>query len=236
MVFAAIVAGGIGSRMNVADMPKQFLNLGDRPIIIHTIQKFLLSKRIDRVYIGVHPDWTDYMSELLEKYFGDSNACVTVPGGADRSETLFNVIDRIESDYGESDSNVVLTHDAVRPFVSLRIIEENIDAVLKHGAANTVIQSIDTVMVSSDGEFITSVPERKHMYQSQTPQSFNIALLRKMYQSLSEEEKGTLTDACRICTVRNYPIYIVEGETVNLKITTPTDYKLAQVILDETNK
>ena len=69
------------------------------------------------------------------------------------------------------------------------------------------------------------------MYQGQTPQSFRVRLLRELYQSLTEEEKGVLTDACKICVVRNYPVYLVEGSYTNLKITTPGDYKIAQAMV-----
>ena len=228
MIFAAILAGGIGSRMNIADMPKQFLNLGDKPIIIHTIEKFLLCERIDRVYLGVHPSWTGYMADLLEQHFGSDHSITVVAGGADRNETLFNVIDCIESDFGESDDHIILTHDAVRPFISLRIIEENIDAAVKYGA-------VDTIVTSADGKFIDSVPERKHMFQGQTPQSFKITLLKKLYASLSAEEKSILTDACKICVVRDCPVYIVQGDSSNMKITTVNDYKIAQAMLGGIN-
>ncbi|MBQ8164704.1 MAG: 2-C-methyl-D-erythritol 4-phosphate cytidylyltransferase [Clostridia bacterium] len=232
MVFAVIVAGGIGSRMKSADIPKQFMELGDKPIIIHTVERFIHSERIDRIYIGVHPEWIDYMEELLVKHFGNSDVAVIVPGGKDRNGTVFNVIDRIEADYGLSDEHIVLTHDAVRPFITQKIINENIDAAVKYGAAGTAYNSIDTIVMSGDGEFITSVPERRMMYNVQTPQSFKINLLRQLFDSLSQEEKNTLTDACRICTVRNQPVYIVEGDISNIKITTPTDFKFAQVIAD----
>jgi len=231
MIFAAILAGGIGSRMNIADMPKQFLNLGDKPIIIHTIEKFLLCQRIDKLYLGVHPSWTGYMSDLLEQHFGAEHAITVVAGGADRNETLFNVIDRIEGDFGESEEHIILTHDAVRPFISLRIIEENIDAAKKYGAVDTAYGAVDTIVISADGKFIDSVPERKQMFQGQTPQSFKISLLKKLYASLSDEEKSILTDACKICVVRDCPVYIVQGDSSNMKITTANDYKIAQAML-----
>jgi len=232
MVFAVIVAGGIGSRMQNAGMPKQFMELCGKPIIIHTVERFLHSKRVDKIYIGVHPEWIDYTAELLEKYCGSSETAVLVPGGADRNGTVFNVIDRIDADFGVSEEHIVLTHDAVRPFITQKIIDENIDAAIKYGAAGTAYNSIDTIVVSEDSEFITSVPERRKMYNVQTPQSFKINLLRELFESLDEEEKKTLTDACRICTVRNQPVYIVDGDISNIKITTPTDFKFAEAIAE----
>lgn len=232
MVFAVIVAGGIGSRMRNADMPKQFMELCGKPIIVHTVERFIHSKRVDKIYIGVHPEWIQYTDELLIKYFGSKDVAVTVPGGADRNGTVFNVIDRIEKDFGVSEDHIVLTHDAVRPFITQKMINENIDAVREHGAAAVAYNSIDTIVMSEDSDFITSVPERRKMYNVQTPQSFRINLLRKLFESLDEEEKKTLTDACRICTVRNQPVYIVEGDISNIKITTPTDFKFAEAIAE----
>ena len=232
MVFAVIVAGGVGSRMGNTGIPKQFMELCGKPIIIHTIERFLHSERIDKIYIGVHPEWIDYLQTLLQEHFGSTDIAVVVQGGADRNATVFNVLDKIESDYGVSDDHIVLTHDAVRPFITQKIIDENIDAAFKYGAAAVAYNSIDTIVVSDDNEFITSVPERRKMYNVQTPQTFKINLLRNLFESLSEDEKKTLTDACRICTVRNQPVYIVEGDISNIKITTPTDFKFAEAIAE----
>ncbi len=232
MIFGAILAGGIGSRMHMADMPKQFLPLGDKPIIIHTLEKFLTCSKFEKVYIGVHPDWVNYMNDLSNKYLGGLKEKVkTVAGGNDRNETILNIVAAIETDFGESDDHIIVTHDSVRPFVTLRMIEENITAAKLHGAVDTVTAAIDTIVVSENGEFIYDIPERKRMYQGQTPQSFNINLLKRLYNSLTDEEKGVLTDACKICVVRNHPVFLVEGSYTNIKVTTPGDYKIAQAMV-----
>lgn len=232
MIFGAILAGGVGSRMHMADMPKQFLPLGDKPVIVHTLEKFLTCMRFDIIYIGVHGDWVDYMKDLIARYVPaqQERICV-VAGGSDRNETIFNVVRTIEQTYGESDDHIIVTHDAVRPFLSLRIIEENIDGALQYGAVDTVVPAADTIVVSKDGKVISDIPQRVNMYQGQTPQSFRIRLLKDMYYSLSEEEKHILTDACKICVVRNYPVHLVMGSDTNLKLTTPGDYKIAQAMV-----
>lgn len=231
MIFGAILAGGTGSRMNIADMPKQFLPLGDKPIILHTLEKFLLCDKMDRVYVGVHPDWVGHMQDLLERQVPQRERVILVPGGGDRNSTIFNIVDKIESDWGESDDHLIITHDAVRPFVTLRILEENIEAARAFGACDTVVSAVDTIVVSENGETISQIPDRRLMYQGQTPQSFRISLLKKLYQSLNEEEKAVLTDACKICVVRQTPVRLVEGDVSNLKITTVSDYKIAQAMV-----
>ena len=231
MIFGAILAGGTGSRMNIADMPKQFLPLGDKPIILHTLEKFLLCDKMDRVYVGVHPDWVGHMQDLLERQVPQRERVILVPGGGDRNSTIFNIVDKIESDWGESDDHLIITHDAVRPFVTLRILEENIEAARTFGACDTVVSAVDTIVVSENGETISQIPDRRLMYQGQTPQSFRISLLKKLYQSLNVEVKAVLTDACKICVVRQTPVRLVEGDVSNLKITTVSDYKIAQAMV-----
>ncbi|MCF2555212.1 2-C-methyl-D-erythritol 4-phosphate cytidylyltransferase [Faecalicatena contorta] len=232
MIFAGILAGGIGSRMNMADMPKQFLNLGDKPMVIHTLEKFLLCPRIDHVYIGVHPNWDVHMEDIIEKYVKVRKECVhVVSGGADRNGTIMNIIDAIEEQFGHSNDNYIVTHDSVRPFISSRIINDNIDSVLEYKACDTVIPATDTIVASEDGVVISDIPRRDKLYQGQTPQSFQIDLLKTLYNNLSEEEKSILTDACKIAVMQNQPVHLVKGEPSNLKITTISDYKIAQAML-----
>lgn len=231
MIFGAILAGGIGSRMNIADMPKQFLMLGTKPIIIHTVEKFLMCSKFDKIYIGVHPDWLLHMGDLIEKYKLDADKLICVAGGTDRNGTIFNVVKHIRENYGNDENNVIVTHDAVRPFVTSRILEENIAAAMNFGACDTVISATDTIVTSENGREISNIPNRKFMYQGQTPQSFKVNLLNGFYNDLNDDEKAVLTDACKICVVRNYPVHLVAGEVFNLKITTVTDYKIAQALV-----
>lgn len=232
MVFGAILAGGVGSRMNISDMPKQFLPLGDKPIIIHTLEKFILCDRIDEIYIGVHPNWLVHMEDLIDKYVRIKKEHIhIVAGGGDRNSTIMNLVSQIESDFGISQEHFIITHDSVRPFVTARIINDNIDMVMKYKSCDTVVAASDTIVTSRDGKVITEIPNRAWMYQGQTPQSFQIELLKKWYYELTEDEKAILTDACKIGVVRNADVHLVRGEVSNLKITTVTDYKVAQAMV-----
>lgn len=230
MVFGAILAGGTGTRMGI-DKPKQFLMLGDKPIIIHTIEKFLLCNKIDQLYVGIHPDWIDYAQDLIDRYIQIDKTITLVPGGKDRNSTIFNVVEAIENDYGEKEEHIIVTHDSVRPFVTLRIIEENIEAAKEYGACDTVVGAVDTIVVSEDGKKISNIPDRRMMFQGQTPQSFRMSMIKKLYYDLSEKEKEILTDACKICCVRNVPVKLVRGEVSNMKITTIDDMKMAMAMI-----
>lgn len=232
MFFAAILAGGVGSRMKMADMPKQFLEIEGKPIIIYTLEKFLQSDKIHQTYIGVHPKWLEHMDSLVLKYAQDEKSRIhIVPGGEDRNSTLMNVIHQMEDDFGVSDDHFIITHDSVRPFVTVDMIDANVDAVKKYLACDTVCPAVDTIVQSMDGDVIRDIPERKYLYQGQTPQSFQITLLKKLYEDLTKEEKEQLTDACKICTVRKVPVHLVEGDVSNIKITTIGDYNIARAMI-----
>ena len=230
MIFGAILAGGKGTRMGI-DKPKQFLMLGNKPIIIHTIEKFLVCDRIDKVFVGVHPDWVDYTEDLIGRYIHTDKALSIVPGGKDRNGTIFNIVDQIESEYGENDSHIIVTHDSVRPFVTHRIIEENVKYAKEFGATDTVIPATDTIVTSTDHQCITEIPDRSLMYQGQTPQSFHAKKLRELYEGLTREEKEILTDACKILVLKGEKVHLVEGEVFNIKITYPYDIRVAKSIL-----
>lgn len=142
-----------------------------------------------------------------------------------------NIIKTIEKNKVITDEDVIVTHDAVRPFLTRRIIKENIDFVLENKAVDTVIPATDTIITSKNGEDIESIPLRNEMYQGQTPQSFNINSLRTNYNNLSDDNKKILTDACKIMVVSNQRVKLVDGELYNIKITTPYDLKVANSII-----
>ncbi|MCF0110515.1 MAG: 2-C-methyl-D-erythritol 4-phosphate cytidylyltransferase [Erysipelotrichaceae bacterium] len=232
MIYAEILAGGSGTRMGNTDRPKQFLMLGNKPILVHTIEAFLLNPRIDRILVVVPNVWLDYSKDIMNKYNVYTDRVHLVVGGSTRNETIMNGCRYIESQWGITDEDIIVTHDSVRPFITQRIINDNIDACLKYGAVDTVIPAVDTIVESTNNETITNIPVRKYYYQGQTPQSFGIAQLTSLYNALTEEEKDILTDACKIFTMKGHPVHLVMGEGYNIKITAMYDLKLANAILE----
>jgi 2-C-methyl-D-erythritol 4-phosphate cytidylyltransferase len=199
---------------------------------MHTLQAFLECRELDQIYMGVHPEWMEHMADLVGTYVEkeEQERVHLVPGGAERNETIMNVIDQIEADFGTEDVHYIITQDGVRPFVSQRLIKEHVEAVAAFDAVDTAIPAVDTIIVSMDGETISEIPERKYLYQSQTPQSFRMDLLKKLYMELTEDEKKILTDACKICTVRGVPVRMVMGDVTNMKITTAADFEIAKIM------
>lgn len=231
MVFAAVFAGGIGSRMGNSETPKQYLELGTKPVIIHTIEKFFINDTIDEIIVLCPKAWVAHTRDLIKKHLPEGKKITVIAGGETRNGTLEKAIEFIEGNYETNEDTVLVTHDAVRPFLTHRIIVENVDAAVKYGACDTVIPATDTIVESADGKMISSIPERKKMFQGQTPQSFRLKELERVLASLTEDEKAILTDACKIFSIKNKDVYMVEGEVFNIKITYPYDLKVAQTLL-----
>lgn len=233
MVIAGIVAGGIGSRMGNSAVPKQFLEIGEKPVIIHTIEKFLVSSDIDYVVVGVHVDWQDYMEDLIKKYLNKEERVVVTAGDSNRNGTIQKIIEKAEEMWGIDEETIFVTHDAVRPFISLKIISDNVEAAKQFGVCDTVIAATDTIVQSSNQQYISEIPVRSEMYQGQTPQSFKYGIFKEVYSSMTKEELEIVTDACKMFFLRNYRVHLVEGSISNFKITYPFDLKMAKIMMEE---
>ena len=231
MIYAAILAGGLGKRMNSA-IPKQFLPLGGSPTFIHSIRRFLEQEEIAQVYLGIPADWAEFAQTQIVECLGENPRFHTAQGGENREDTLMNVIGKIEADYGVGEEDVILVHDSVRPFVTPRLLREVIEKMRSCKACNTVVPAVNTIVHSQDGIVIDDVPLRSHMYAGQSPQGFHIKTLLAAYASLSAEEKQTLTETTRICMLRGIPVHFVQGDVFNFKITTEYDYQMAQSMFE----
>lgn len=231
MVFGVILAGGIGSRMGNVEKPKQYLTIGDRPIIIHTLEKFYANPDFEKVIVLCPAQWIGHTKDLIKKYVPEEGRVVVLEGGDTRNETIMNSLRYIEENYGLDDDTIIVTHDSVRPFVTHRMLEENIRYAKEYGACDTVIPATDTIVECLDGKIISSVPDRAVMYQGQTPQSFKAKKLKELYLGLTEEEKAILTDAAKIFVIKGEKVHLVEGEVFNIKITYPYDLKVAETMI-----
>ncbi len=234
MIYAAIVAGGTGSRMGM-DIPKQFLMLGDRQVLVRTAERFLACSEIDMVYVGVHADWVQKFKEMCAKYGLDSTRMCITEGGKDRTETVFRIIERIQLDNGIRKDDIILTHDGVRPFVSRSEILDSIIAMEHQDGVTVCIPSTDTLLYSQDGSRIDKVPDRAKLFRAQTPQTFRLEKLCEAYSSLTDEQKSNLTDTTSVFIAAGLPVGLIEGSERNIKLTTPTDLTIAEMLLGDNN-
>lgn len=232
MVYGAILAGGTGTRMKLSAMPKQFLPLNGKPVIVLTLLKMLSLAQFDCIYIGIHPQWRAYFQGLLEEHAVDLSRVRVVDGGETRIDTITNVIAGIEADFSIQEADVIILHDAVRPFVTDQILLDSIAGAQRYGACVASIPAADTMLYSEDGLSVASMPNRQKLFHGQTPDSFNIALFKRALLSLTPEEKEIITGTAQIAMVKGIPIYMVPGDSGNFKITTDSDMMIAQKVVE----
>lgn len=233
MIFGAILAGGTGQRMGYTDMPKQFLPLDDKPIIIHTLEKFLACSQIDYIFIGVKQEWLSLCNDLIAKHIKSFDKIFLSVGGEDRNKTIINIIKDITQKFDIGDDDIIVTHDAVRPFLTYRILKENIQSALENNVCDTVISATDTIIHSTNNQTITEIPDRTYIFHGQTPQSFKINLFSSCYEKLTGNQKERLTDACKVFLLNGINVSLVEGSVSNMKITSQYDYKIAMSLVKD---
>ena len=235
MIYGAIVAGGTGSRMG-ADIPKQFLPLGGKPVLIRTIERFLACESIYTVYVGVHSDWTERLAEMCRENALDMSRIRIIRGGNDRNGTIFGIVDEIGREHGISEEDIIVTHDGVRPFVTVREIEESISAMSEFGGVTVCAPVKDTILMSESGRQTDSIPPREKLFRTLTPQTFRLKLLNDTRHELPGETISALTDTAGILSAAKIAVGLVMGSEYNIKLTTPIDMKLGELILEENEK
>lgn len=228
--YGLVLAGGVGRRMG-SDVPKQYLMIGGKAILSHTISRFLDHPALSKVVVLVPEDWMDYTKEILQRDFGEEPDIEVIAGGELRNDTIMNGIAYIKDHYPYDEETIVVTHDAVRPFVTAEMITANVAAMKDYVCCDTVIPATDTIVESLDHTAVTSVPDRAYLYQGQTPQSFRMLKFEALYQSLTEEEKQILTDAVKAFVIKGEQVVLVDGAASNIKITYPSDVEMAKAIL-----
>ena len=233
MIFGAILAGGIGSRMKKHNIPKQFIEINNKPIIIYTIEKMLSLKAIDKLCIAVHSDYINYLKNLLDKYKLFNDRIIITDGGKERIDSIQNVINAITK-ISNNDDDIIILHDAVRPFVSEKILLDSISAAQQFGACVAVVPAVDTMYEVSD-EFINGFPNRNVLYNGQAPDTFKLRLLSSAIDRLTEEERQKITGTVQICAAKGYKIKTIEGDYKNMKITTENDLLIAKQYIEEGN-
>ena len=230
MIFAAILAGGIGTRLD-ADLPKQFYKINNKPLVIYCIEPFLKIDEIDKIIVYSPKQYCKYTQELIDEYF-DSDKLVVIEGGITRNDTILNSIDYAIKNGATSDS-IMITHDGARIFVSPELIKNSIKYAHEYGAASPVVPAVDVIFQSKEKGKLTKIPERKYLFHSQTPQTFNINEFMEIYNDLTDDEIKLLNEAMMLFYLRDKEVYLFEGDSSNFKITRPFDIEIAKFILGD---
>ena len=213
--YALIVAGGVGKRLN-SHTPKQFLILGDKPILMHTLNKF---SHLDRIYLVLPKKYFNDWKELCEKYNFDLEH-VLVEGGDNRFCSVKNGLNAINS------ADIVLIHDGARPFVKKELITTLTNKVSSGFGIIPVINATDSIrMIEGDS---SRAVNRDTIYHVQTPQCF---IFNEIFNSYNIDYNSSFTDDASVFESKNGKIKNVIGNYNNIKITTPLDLELAQVLI-----
>ncbi len=227
---AVIFAGGVGTRMNTNDLPKQFLMVHGKPIIVHTIEIFQNHPEIDGIICVCVESWIDYMEELKYRYRLDKIAKV-VPGGETGQLSIFNGLKACAEIYGLSD-NIVLIHDGVRPLISAETISANIASVKEFGTAITSVPAQETVIVVDDDEQVEEIVDRSHARLARAPQSFYLKEILEAQEKAISQGLTNMTDSCTLMKHFGKKLVTIPGERNNIKITTPEDFYTFRALSD----
>lgn len=226
---AFITAGGQGDRMG-SQVPKQFLLLQGIPVIVHTLLKFEKNPAIDIIIVACLKGWEDYLRNLAVEY-KISKLVTIVTGGANSQESIQHGIDYLVcNNYSEDD--IIIVHESVRPFITDRIITDNIDICQKRGNAVTAIRGNESYLYSENGEESEKPYLRESMYMVQTPQTFRMGLLIKALNKTKETNKVFQSLFLMVSDIYHIPLNIVTGDRFNIKLTYPEDLKILEMLLD----
>ena|SRR5438874_1649584 len=234
-VFVIIPAAGLGTRMSAASgatrgsqPTKQFAEIGGAPILIHTIRKFGTSPKVNGIYVALR----EQERERFQAHMAAEHLRVKVQvvvGGENRQQSVANALNALEAE----SHDVVLVHDAVRPFIDHDIIDNVVQAAARHGAAIAGVPAVDTIKQvdrTADGAIITSTVPRERVVLAQTPQGFRYELLKRAFDE-AQSDGFIGTDEASLVERNGQEVAVVMGSPRNIKITTPADLELAEFFL-----
>ncbi len=225
MNIACILAAGSGTRFhNANNIPKQFVEICNQPIVIYTIEKFINHPQIDKVLVVCHDEWISYLMNF--PCMKNPKVFVTT-GGENRNLSLQCALNYMQEHFTMNDEDIILTHDGVRMFVTNKIIDDNILATKKFNGIGTYVPTNDTIAIIDDC-YVTNIPKRDSLMNAQTPQTFKYNLLKQIFTNSIEDT----SDLCALVMSKTKTkIGIVKGSYQNFKITNEYDFLLASELI-----
>ena len=227
MNIALIVAAGSGSRMENASKPKQFLLVKEKPLMLYSVKAFQMHENIDAIVIVTNTSYIEQVKEWCKEYQLNKVRLV-VSGGITRQESVCHGLEAVKSISLDPENDVVLIHDSARPLVDKAIITANITACNQYGATCTAIKVKDTIARSLNGQTIGGVANRQELYQCQTPQAFKLSLILAAH---AQSKDNIATDDAQLVLALGKDVYLVDGNSLNFKITTDADLLLLNALL-----
>lgn len=230
MNIAVILAGGAGTRFG-GDLPKQFIEVRGRMIIEYSVDAFQYNDNISEIAIVCNVNCMNLIRTIISRNPNWTKVKTVLQGGDERYLSSLAAINKY------SDDDVLFFHDAVRPLISQRIIDECVVASKEYDAIDVVIKTTDTIVESTGGDFITSIPNRVYLYNGQTPQCFKLGVIKRAYDIALKDINFTTTDDCGVVLkyLPSVKINLVEGDIRNMKVTYPEDLIVLEQYLQVCN-
>ena len=224
---ALIIAGGVGTRMH-QDIPKQFLSVNDKPVIIYTLEAFQNHPDIDAIYVACLNGWQEILKAYI-KQFNITKAVTIIEGGENGQDSIRNGVYAIAANYQEED--LIMVHDAIRPMLSADIISENIVKCKKYGNAITVIPCMEAMLKSEDEIESSESILRNSLFRAQTPQTISVGEAVKLHKEALEKGITNSVATCTLLLELGRKVYFAQGSELNLKITTTDDITIFKALL-----
>lgn len=202
----------------------------DKPIIIHTLEKFQNNENIDAIVIACIKEWMNYLSYLID-YYHISKVKKIVPGGETGQMSIYAGL-KAAKDISYENNTVVLIHDGVRPLINNDVINDNIESVIHNGSAITSVNVTETIMEVNDDKSIRYIPDRTHSRLARAPQSFFLDEILSVHNKALSEGKKDFIDSCTLMSYYGKKMYLIDGPIENIKVTTPQDFYIMRAILD----
>lgn len=219
-----IAAGGTGSRLN-ANLPKQYMLLQEKPVLMHTLELF--KDNVDKIVVAMHPDMFEQWNELCQQH-GFSIKHEIVFGGKTRFQSVKNAVDYIYDNYGTTikENTAFAIHDAARPLTDINLIQESFEKA-SNGQSNVLaVKSTNSIRIGGIDNSVAA--DRNQVWQIQTPQTFPASILYPAYQ---QEESELFTDDASVVEKIGQSIVIIESTNRNIKLTFPEDFEIANLYL-----
>lgn len=233
MNIAVLTAGGVGTRTH-QDIPKQFITVDNKPIIIYTLEAFQNHPNIDEIYVSCLEGWSMVL-EAYARQFNITKLKKIVLGGETGQESIYNGLKAIYEDHENTNDIVVVIHDGNRPMVSQDVITDNLVKQEKYGSAVTAIPTTEVVFVSEDGVSSDRVLKREELWRTQTPHSYMFDKLWNVHCQALRDGVKNMAASCSLMQKYGYMTYFSKGSEKNLKITTVEDIEIFKALLNAKN-
>lgn len=224
---ALIIAGGVGARMH-QDIPKQFLSVNDKPVIIYTLEAFQNHPDIDAIYVACLSGWQEILKAYI-KQFNITKAVTIIEGGKNGQDSIRNGVYAIAENY--QDDDLIMVHDAIRPMLSADIISENIVKCKEYGNAITVIPCMEAMLKSEDEIESTESILRNSLFRAQTPQTISVGEAVRLHKEALEKGITNSVATCTLLLELGRKVYFAKGSELNIKITTTDDITIFKALL-----